>query len=66
VNEPETLRKAAVQMREEHGPDHPRHAMWEAIAHHLEQRASVWHSEIPMSWDWSALAIADAYLEAPR
>lgn len=35
----DTLREAASAMRASHGPKHKRHAMWEAIATHLEQVA---------------------------
>ena len=57
------LQYVAERMREQHGPDHERHAMWEAIAGWLEyvamqgDRAAINHRA-------RANAVARAYLDA--
>ena len=37
----ETLRRAAALMREQHGPEHERHAMWFAMADWMDHAALV-------------------------
>ena len=57
------LQHVADLMRQQHGPDHERHAMWEAIAEWLEyvamqgDRAAINHRA-------RANAVARAYLDA--
>lgn len=36
----ETIHEAAKAMRDDHGPDHERHAMWTALADHLSYMAN--------------------------
>lgn len=60
----EVLREAARLMREEHGPEHERHAMWAAMAHLLEREADI-EEELSASLIAST-AVARAYLDAPR
>lgn len=63
---PETIRQAAALMRDEHGPHHPRHEMWSALAEHLDFTAS--QSDRPWRLDAlrSAYKVASAYLTATR
>ena len=58
------LREAAKAMREQHGPEHPRHEMWAAMADLLEARLAVWLDDVPVSHDAHALAVASAYIDA--
>lgn len=53
------MRETAALMREQHGPDHPRHEMWVAMADWLEVTASdVGSSTLAYK---AALAVANAY-----
>lgn len=64
------LREAAELMRAQHGPEHQRHVMWNAIATWLDHAAIRAESNIEHGGAsrhvWShqrdALAVADAYL----
>jgi hypothetical protein len=67
------LAAAARQMRSEHGPDHPRHEMWQAMADLFDLIASGY---APYSADrvaagfrpiiWAAVHAANEYTEAQR
>lgn len=63
MNEAERMLKAASHMREAHGPDHPRHSFWSAVADMLEKSvalAGITRSRI----NPDQIKVADAYLEA--
>ena len=63
----DTLLEAAAAMREAHGPEHPRHAFWHALAQALETLAAreTLTLRSPGSLDLEqAIAIAQAYLDA--
>lgn len=61
------LREAATFMREQHGPDHPRHEMWFALADLLEHAALTLESTGHTPSVEYALHVARAYLAAvPR
>ena len=65
-----TLRMVAREMRLDHGPEHERHDMWEALAGLLEEAAET--VELygtpgqPGSMSWRAVQVAEEYLEARR
>lgn len=63
------LRRAARLMREQHGPEHKRHAMWAAMADWLDATAD-WADEnegriMLHALEPGALAVARAYLAEP-
>lgn len=60
----ETLRRAGVLMREEHGPEHERHVMWAAMANWLFMSAdhAVGRGAVCGSCVNQALVVARAYL----
>jgi hypothetical protein len=55
----ETLREAARQMREQHGPQHERHEMWSRMADLLDTVPDTGTSSITYH---AALKVARAYL----
>lgn len=63
---PDTLRRAATLMREQHGPEHERHAMWSAMADWLDEYAT--HAATPYWQQYDgmhhAFTVARAYIEA--
>jgi hypothetical protein len=61
------LHRAAALMREQHGPEHERHAMWSAMADWQDGVADDWQAMLasPVEMD-RAVAVARAYLgESP-
>ena len=61
----EHLPFVARSMREAHGPDHPRHAMWAALADWLDRVAGPTYCASPGEAA-ASLAVARAYLQAER
>lgn len=57
----ETLRRAAALMREQHGPEHKRHEMWNAMAEWLDSHAD-FHCVSCEPGICYALIVARAYL----
>lgn len=58
-----TIRRAAEAMRQQHGPQHPRHKMWRAMSELLDNLAA----DGEVSWDFrqdEGLDVAKAYLAA--
>lgn len=57
------LAGVAARMREDHGPEHERHAMWGAMADWLDRaaRISVFDQGFPGSETAHALRVARAY-----
>lgn len=59
----DTIHRAAEAMRQQHGPQHPRHKMWRAMSDLLDGLAT----DGGTSWDFrqdEALDVAKAYLAA--
>lgn len=66
-----TMRNAATHMRFTHGPDHPRHEMWDAMAALLDYHATLADERASVGQPVTADAehvytVARAYLAATK
>lgn len=62
----QTLRRVAIAMREQHGPEHERHEMWSAMESLLFMAAdhAVGRGNVCGSCVYQAVAVAEAYERA--